>query len=336
MSDRRERVLDDVVLERGEHLDALLVRLHVAAPRRASRGREGAARRTAPRAAGSAGTGGVRSGTATRCTLSLARAASVGRSAGSSAQASSGSRPTSSRTARRTSSGSRPCLVAPAVVERRLDRVPQRRLLLDLAHGATPRVHVRRRLPDDVAAEVVETVTPGRLALRVALARPEDAVEARAGGLHQLLEVGVHGDVEVAEQDQARGQPRAGRVGVGGNHHQPREVDAVEGAEVDHRPVRDAVAHALRGGSRRHPRRPRVPARRSSGSAGRASQPLAAFTDRSRARSGAPCPSSSTRARGRGRERPRGSRRAPSARGTTSSSSRGRSSPSPSNQLASL
>ena len=84
---------------------------------------------------------------------------------------------------------------------------------------------------------------PGRLAFRVALAAPEDPVDARARGLHQLLEVSVHGDVEVAEQDHARGQPHAGVVGVGGRHHQPREVDAVESAEVDHRSVRDAVAH---------------------------------------------------------------------------------------------
>jgi hypothetical protein len=71
----------------------------------------------------------------------------------------------------------------------------------------------------------------------------EDAVDACGRGLHQLLEVSFCADVEVAEQDQARGQPLAGLAGVRGHQHQPREVHAVERAEVDHRSVRDAVAH---------------------------------------------------------------------------------------------
>ena len=132
-------------------------------PRRASRGCEGAAPRTVPREAESAETGGSRAGRRRDAPCPAHGLRASGRSAGSSTQASSGSRSTSSRTSSRTSSGSRRGLVAPSVVERCLDRVPQRRLLADLAHGATPRVHVRRRLPDDVAADVVETVAAGRL-----------------------------------------------------------------------------------------------------------------------------------------------------------------------------
>ena len=62
-----------------------------------------------------------------------------------------------------------------------------------------------------------------------------------ARGLHELLEVSVGGDVEVDQQDQrSRAAARRRRLVA---IITPREVNAVEGAEVDHRPVRDAVAH---------------------------------------------------------------------------------------------
>ena len=204
VSDRRERVLDDVILERGEHLDAAPPPASRAAPHRASRGCAGPARRTAPAGAGAAGTEGSAAGrrrdAPSPSRARRARAAPPARAP----SASFGSCPTISRTARRTSSGARPCQSGPASRIASI-AVAQRRLLADLAHGAT-RSCSRTALPPSrrggggsrggrartarLPGSPRSVRRPGRCprpAIRTSCSRWASA-----------------GDVEVAEQDQAR------------------------------------------------------------------------------------------------------------------------------------
>ena len=81
-----------------------------------------------------------------------------------------------------------------------------------------------------MAAEVAEPVAA------VALAVGEEPVEPFLR--RQLDQVPRGRDVDVGHQDQMRGEAL-----VLLDHREPGEVEPGELAEVDHRPVRDAVAH---------------------------------------------------------------------------------------------
>ena len=183
-----------------------------------------------------------------------------------------------------------------------------------------PLVFTYTPAPGRRGADEVETVAASRLPRWVALARPENLVEALAGGLNQLVEV----DVRVTSKSLSRLATRASRarrIGVRGNQH-PREVDPVERAEVDHRPVRDAVAHR-----REELFEPRSRPGRTGAAIVNARWNGIGFKPRSRARSGGSCPLPVHEP-----EVDAGRDLAdlvtdPAARRTTSSSSRGRSTP---------
>ena len=74
---------------------------------------------------------------------------------------------------------------------------------------------------------------------------PEEQVEAFAGLVDELAEMVLAGNVEVAQIEQRGRQRLAAEVGRLVEHDEAREMDAVKGAEVDHRSVRDSVAHRL-------------------------------------------------------------------------------------------
>ena len=147
-----------------------------------------------------------------------------------------------------------PFQVVAALVEERLERLAKLPLAPDLLDSAAGRVHVARLLLDHVRPQEPEPVVR-----RVAVAVPEDLVEP--GSRSELRQVLVARDVEVREVDE-RGRHRlALEVGRLLEQEEPREVHLGERAEVEHRPVRDAVAHrrqqlSQRGGlTRPHVRR---------------------------------------------------------------------------------
>ena len=149
-----------------------------------------------------------------------------------------------------------PFQVVPPLVEERLERLSKLRLAPDLLDSAARGVHVAGLLLGHVGPQEAEPVVR-----RVAVAVPEDLVEPGSSG--ELRQVLVARDVEVREVDE-RGRHRSPlEVGRLLEQEQPREVHLRERAEVEHRPVRHAVAHrrqqlSQRGGlSRPHVRRDR-------------------------------------------------------------------------------
>ncbi len=135
---------------------------------------------------------------------------------------------------------------AVGAVDELLEPVPQLGLLADLPPRAADRVHVERLLTDPVELQVREPLVARPPAeLGIALAVLEELVDALARQVDELTEMPLARDVEVAQVEQLSRQRLAVEVAGLLEQHEAREVDAVEPVEVDHRVVRDAVAHRL-------------------------------------------------------------------------------------------
>ena len=93
-----------------------------------------------------------------------------------------------------------------------------------------------------VARQVLQPLLPRRLAGAVAHAVTEEPVDAVPGPIHELAEMRLHRDVEVAQENQACRKGLA-RAVVLVNDDQAGEMDVREGAEVEDRAVGDSVAH---------------------------------------------------------------------------------------------